>query len=821
MGFLDCYRCFLTRLQAVVVLAWAAFPASGAENPVLSSVFPPGGQAGTTVEVTIAGTALDDVSSLYCSCSGITCVKVEGQANVFALAIPEDTPLGQYDVYALTRHGVSSPRVFVIGNRAETLEHQPEPAQTSPQSVSLDVTINGIIQKGDVDRYAFTARKGQRILLECTAERIDSNLRAMLELFDSTGRRLAVNRGYFGIDPLIDFTVPADGTYTVRVYDLVYAGSHDHYYRLDLDTGPRVAFATPCVLRAGRVNQVTLSGWNLDPKPPGKSGQFDQRVVEISAPELSRGSAAGLRRQSNQVSTDCFAYRLPGGHAPLLLALTDVPVVVDRTDRSDPGSALELPIPSEVGGQLAGSAEQDWFTFSARRGEVLWLEAFGERIGSPVDLDLTVLDASDQTELARFSDERFSLGEKRFPSSHSDPSGRFVVPADGKYLVLVRSLTGGLHTDPRRVYRFSVRRQEPEIHLAIVPRSETSSGINLQKRGRTLLDVLAFRNRGLTGAVRVSATELPAGVECPDIWIAPGTNRGSLVLSSADEARPVTGRLRFLASSDSGQTCQASAGVVVRTGRPVGWSRLTDVPVMSVAGESQVRITANGHELRRHHLYGELQVRHAPGGILDVAVHVDRLDLGHQADVKLTGVGVPAHMENPTARIPAGETKGYLSFYLPATLPPGRYTIAVQGQTTVPDGKPNDKGVQKTRAVTVFSNPVTFDVSPPAFTVRVNPDNPVQIRRGEIIQIKYSARRLNGFISKIHTELFTTSDRVDGLRGRGVTFVGQTESGVIQIIANGNARLGSRPALRLYAVGVLEDEAVYHGSCFLNLEVIE
>ncbi|MFP6766372.1 MAG: hypothetical protein VB858_22270, partial [Planctomycetaceae bacterium] len=126
-----------------------------------------------------------------------------------------------------------------------------------------------------------------------------------------------------------------------------------------------------------------------------------------------------------------------------------------------------------------------------------------------------------------------------------------------------------------------------------------------------------------------------------------------------------------------------------------------------------------------------------------------------------------------------------------------------------------------TRPVTVFSNPVTFDVSSPAFVVQVNPDNPVQVRRGEIVQIKYSARRLNGFISKIHTELFTTSDKVDGLRGRGVTFVGQTDSGVIQIIANGNARLGSRPALRLYAVGVLEDEAVYHGSCFLNLEVID
>ncbi|MFP6763341.1 MAG: PPC domain-containing protein, partial [Planctomycetaceae bacterium] len=667
MGFLNRERCFLTGLQAAAVVVCTVCSARAAGNPVLDSVFPPGGRAGTAVEVTIAGTALDGVSSLYCSCTGITCEKVEGQANTFALTIPAGTPVGQYDVCAVTRHGLSSPRVFVVGNRKEILENQADESQSDqPQVMPLDVTINGIIQKGDVDHYVFPARKGHRILLECSAERIDSNLHAMLEVLDSTGRRLAVNRGYFGIDPLIDFIPPADGSYTVRVYDLVYSGSRDHYYRLDIDTGPRAAFALPCVLQAGRINQVTVFGWNLDPEQPGQSGLLDQMTVEINVPAMQEASSAGLRLQSNQISTDCLAYRIPQGHAPLLLALTDVPVVVELPNHSAPAAAQEMRIPSEIGGQLADSSEQDWYAFSARRGEVLWLEAFGERIGSPVDMDLTVLDASGAVELVRFSDERFSLGGKQFPSSHSDPSGRFVVPDDGRYLVLVRTVTGGLDRDPRRVYRFSIRRQEPEIHLAVVPRSGASSGINLEQRGRTLLDVLAFRDRGLTGAIRVSATGLPVGVECPDIWIGPGTDRAAVVLSAADQIRPVIGTLRFEAHPDNGQARKASGGVVVRAGRAVGWSRLTDASVMSVAGEAQVRITATGHESRTHHLFGELHVRHAPGGILDVAVQVDRLDLGHQAAVKLTGVGVPALMDNPTTWIPAGETKGYLSIYLPS-----------------------------------------------------------------------------------------------------------------------------------------------------------
>lgn len=845
----------LLLFAALILCSAIARQATAAPVPVLNTVFPPGGQAGGTVEVTIAGSSLTQVSTLYCSLNGIACQPVKGKPNTFMLTIPKNAPVGQYDLYAVTKFGLSSPRVFVIGNRQEIAEASADKPEDLPQSVPLDVTINGRIQKGDVDRFSFTASKGQRVILECFAERIDSNLRAMLEVFDSSGRRLAVNRGYFGLDPLIVFDPPRDGTYTVRVYDLIYSGSNDHFYRLDIDTGPRVAFTMPSVVEAGKKTTVTVFGWNLPkrvsnpkrvkvPSPPsGGEGQgegaltarsenFESQTFEVTAPlpaarQRITNSAfpatqrSGLRLAPAQTTNDCFAFRLPGSHAPVAISLTDIPVQLETAEASSPQSPQEVTIPGEVSGQLIAGDEKDWFAFTAKRGEVIWLEGFGERIGSPVDLDITVLDEAAEKELARFRDEGANFGGRRFPTSHSDPAGRFVVPADGKYLVLVRSLTGGLDDDPRRVYRLSLRRQEPQVKLAVVPNSDAPTGINVPLRGRTLLDVLAFRGRGLTGPIRVTAKHLPPGVECPDVWLGPRINRAPLVLSAADSARPMLGGVTFEAHAEGAATAVARAGTVVRNNRPRGWSRLTDDAVVSVSGESRVRITADGHETRTHHLFGELKVRHSPGGILDVAVDVDRLDVDYQAAVKLIGVGVPDLIENETAEIPAGQKKGYLSFYLPPTLPTGRYTIAVQAQTTVPIGKPDKNGKQKTETVTIVSNPVTFDVSPPAFVVKVDPYNPKQIRRGEVLQVKYWARRTNGFISKIHTELFSTTEKIDGLRGRGVTFVGQTDSGTIQIIANENARLGKRRSLRLYAVGVLEDEAVYHGSCFLEMEVVE
>jgi hypothetical protein len=186
----------------------------------------------------------------------------------------------------------------------------------------------------------------------------------------------------------------------------------------------------------------------------------------------------------------------------------------------------------------------------------------------------------------------------------------------------------------------------------------------------------------------------------------------------------------------------------------------------------------------------------------------------------IRGVGLPAQIQNQKATIPAGQSTGHVSFYLPPTMPVGRYTIAVQGETSVPTGATDKNGERKTESVTVFTNPVTIDVRPAAFVVELDQDAPTRIHRGEVLQVKYSARRVNGFISKMHTELFAP-DGVRGIRGRGVSFVGQTDSGTIQIIANEDAPLGRQPFLRLFAVGVLEDEAVFQGSCLLPLEIVE
>ncbi|MGE0377600.1 MAG: hypothetical protein AB7I48_19575 [Planctomycetaceae bacterium] len=154
-----------------------------------------------------------------------------------------------------------------------------------------------------------------------------------------------------------------------------------------------------------------------------------------------------------------------------------------------------------------------------------------------------------------------------------------------------------------------------------------------------------------------------------------------------------------------------------------------------------------------------------------------------------------------------------ICFDLPAALDPGPYTFALQAVTEVllADGN--------TISVPAISNPMTLNVSPAPFLLSIDPHTPRQIARGQIVQLNYTADRKNGFIGKIHTELRATGG-LSGLRARGVTFVGGTSSGVIQIMASDDAPLGPVEFLHLDAVGTVEDEPVYHSRCFVDLEIV-
>lgn len=801
-----------TLLGAVLAFSPGGMLALRAElpNPVLQTVYPAGAQAGTSVTVTVEGGALEGLRSLRSTAPGFAAKKVEG--NRFEISVDATTPPGIYDVRAVADCGVSNPRAFVVGRLAQRLEGDSNDSFDTPALVDLNAAVDGKIEKpGDVDCFRFAARAGQRIVIECWAERIDSQLRGVIEVFDDQGRRLAASRGHTGLDPLVDFRVPVDGYYDVRLFDLSYLGGAAHFYRLDFDTLARPEFALPCVVTRGQTARVKLFGRNLRPSGSSSAADLDVVEVEIMAPSET-DAFIPLPRRPSQIAAEAFAYHFPGGHLPVAIGVTDVPVVENTAGHDRADRAQELPVPCEVSAQIAQLREQHWYAIDVKRGEALWFEAFGERIGSPVDLDLSLLDPSGDRELGRFSDELDQLGGYRFSTAHADPAGRWVAPADGRYLLLVRNLIGEATSDPRRIYRLSVRREEPDYQLAVVSRRvDQPAAWNVPRGGRELFEVFALRRRGMNGPIRVTADGLPAGMECPATWIGPGQDRAPLVITAAGENATFAGVLKIVGHAEqAGVTIDRSAygGAMIWPGRQLPSGRVTQEVALAAGVEAPLVLAATPQA-------AAIDQQSA----LDVEIALDSRSGSIVSPVRLSCVGLPRGVNMSPVVLPAETTRSWTSFFWPDSLPPGPYTFAIQAEfeaVVATDPKANPAKSK----LTVVSNPITIELKPARIILDLDPASPTKIARGKIIQLQFTAERVNGFIGKVHTEL-TAPGGVTGLRARGVTLTGQGDSGSLQVIATDNAPLGRHELLRLEAIGTVEDQPIYRASRPVELEIVE
>ncbi|MCH2375276.1 MAG: hypothetical protein MK538_13895, partial [Planctomycetes bacterium] len=167
-------------------MSWLTESRAQLPNTSLDSLFPPGGQAGTTLEVEIGGGNLTGVTALRCSHAGVVFERsaastdsgAEGDEkksdNLFRVTIAPDVPPGLYDVRAIGDNGMSSAHLFAVGRRTERLETEPNDTPHGEGSGSVElsevegITFSGRIgSKGDLDHHAFRARAGQRVIIEC------------------------------------------------------------------------------------------------------------------------------------------------------------------------------------------------------------------------------------------------------------------------------------------------------------------------------------------------------------------------------------------------------------------------------------------------------------------------------------------------------------------------------------------------------------------------------------------------------------------------------------------------------------------------------
>jgi hypothetical protein len=759
-------------------------------QPRLSNLMPSGAKAGTTVEVTFAGVDAEEPEALIFSHPGIKAEAIippepkqppvdpkkpapkmptpaKQAIAKFKVTVAPDVPIGYHDVRLVNRLGVSNPRPFVVGDRPEIDEKEPNNDVPNAQRIEQNVTINGVVSSAtDVDYYVFAGKKGQRVLFSLVASSIDSRLHGAIEVYDSTGRRIAFNRNYDGSDALADVTIPADGDYLVRIFEFTYtAGSADYFYRLTIGTIPWIDAVFPPMIEPGKTATLTLYGRNLPGGQLDSSMRLDGRPLEKATVSVTAPAEPTMLRFSGQIipmssGLDGFEYRLRGPNGasnPVLLTYSKAPVTIENDANDTPATAQSIQVPCEVAGRLDKRDDRDFYAFTAKKGDVFMIELFGDRIGTPADFYFVVRPATEKAGPINESDDGIEiLHPQQFFTRSTDPVPfRFAVNEDGKYLVMVAARDGGTEFGPRHRYRLRVSPEHPDFRIVLMSKCDNLPDATVVRAdGQQNLDVFVWRQDGFKGNVELSVSGLPAGVTCPPQRVGPNQKHAALVLSAAADAKPFTGVITV-------------KGTAVIDGKPVthearsatiSWQvpPQQNIPTISRLDRQLILAVRDKAPFRLIPATDKLTIKQGDKATLDLKLTRAWADLKApiqvQAMPSIQNQPMIAGVQAPPITIAPDKSDGKLALTISGTANPGVYTLVLRGTAQAPyKKKPTDKPVNI--GLVQPSLPITLTIVPTSLaTVTASMPQP-NVKPGAAGEILVKVTRQHNFTGEYKVKL--------------------------------------------------------------------
>ena len=669
------------RLVGLLIALAAALPGtSPAQSPRhrLNAVYPSGAQAGEVAEVSLSGSDLENAGGLWFDHPGLRAFRKGGG---YAVAVGPGVPIGHHDVRAVGPGGVSNPRAFVVGDRNESVETEPNDLPERADPLAMEETINGrIAGTADVDCFALEGHKGERVFVEVEAQRADSRLDATLQILDASGVEIAESQDYHGADPFLDVTLPADGRYVLKVHDVTYGGSNEHTYRLTAHGGPHLDAIAPSLFAAGGPARVELLGRAIGGSPLGllADGRPLERLPASFGPEDDAMLGPVGSAEAGRVGAE-RRWRVRGHWSNPIFTPMAVDPIVEEREPDDRAHPQAVPLPCDVAAALGTPGDVDAYAFDAHKGEVWRVEA--ESLGGGVDLALRVerTDGPGEAVVVAEGDDRADgVGVDDFPMGGTDPSIRWAVAEDGRYRVVVNDLFGADRGDPRAGYRLNIRPERPDFQLYVLPTAaDGPSSTNVPRGGRAAARLLIRRLDGFDGPVRVEAEGPTVGLSIDPIIVPAGASTATLVLGDEGATAPTVVRL-------VGRGRRADGSMIVRPARAGGlvWPMATRAPAIGQARlergfvvgaaeavASRVTIAAEDGDPSRV----RVEVRRSPA---DVGV------------LKLLAADFKTGRLGPVGEIAAGSSSAIVALKVADDLPAGERTLIVHAQPDRPGAGP-------------------------------------------------------------------------------------------------------------------------------------
>lgn len=539
----------MTRTFSWIVVLVCAHPAFAQQAPSIGYLFPPGGHAGSTTEVMLGGYDWTPDMQLFTHADGVSLEIIGAPGPVLVpdppywfgkkarrtpfplprefraiLRIADHVPPGIVTWQVANANGASATGKLLICDLPLTAEAQSSRPQTLSQ---LPVAVCGQIKRiEEVDQYRFTAPHTGLVTCEVISRVLGSTFHAVVQVRDEANQLLAEYADTAGDDVVVTFPVEANQQYSVSLYDLDFSGDRSFVYTLVLTPGPRVVAAIPSMGQPGETREVEFVGYGIATGNP----QIESVYREVTFPD-------------DDLVAD-IAYRLetPYGTAkPFSLGVSTLPQQTQSETHSDIGSMIQSPV--AITGVIDQRYAEHQYRVLGVKNEVWFIQGMAHRIQSPVDIDISITNASG-TELARVDDS---------PST-TDPEFYFTVPEDGEYFITVAdtSSSGGSRN---AVYQLAIEPAKQDFTIT------AAEFVNVPIGGKANLVIKAHRSAGFDGAIEIKLDNLPSGVSVPnDLTIAKGKDSINVELNASVDA-PATasvavchGQMAAELSSDSPQS---------------------------------------------------------------------------------------------------------------------------------------------------------------------------------------------------------------------------------------------------------------------------
>lgn len=430
-------------------------------------------------------------------------VEALGQAILAEITIDDDAEPGDRDIRLLGQAGMTPPVRFMVGVYPEIMEREPNDPQENPDSkflirdkpvkdmpkgffeqktYDIPVVLNGQIRAGDIDRFQFTAKTGQKLVIDVRARHLIPYLadavpgwfQPVVSLYNSEGTKIDEAMSWrYDVDPLLLFDVPKDGIYTVEIQDSIFRGRDDFVYRIIVAESPLVMSMFPLGVRQGYSQGADIEGWNIHKH----AILLDGEKQEIGIYEITQIDGKLLSR-------------------PIRYEVDNLPEIIENEPNNGFKQAKRLDLPVIVNGRIENKNDVDCFMFEGKKNEQIVLDVSARTLDSPIDAAIELFD--EQGKLLAINDDRADSNGPNIglETHHADPYLSVDLPADGNYFVRIYEVAqqGGKEFS----YRLRISRPRPDFTAYCEP-----SGLAFRGNDKRSLKINIVRKDGFKDKIKL------------------------------------------------------------------------------------------------------------------------------------------------------------------------------------------------------------------------------------------------------------------------------------------------------------------------------